>query len=172
MAMDELRSIESPVGESVTRLDGREKVTGEAVFADDFQFGPGLLYGRVVRCPHPHARILSVDTRKAMALPGVRAVVTGADSDDYIGLYLKDRHILCKDRARFVGDPVAGVVAVSEEIAANACELVQVEYEVLEPVLDPVLGMKKSAPLLHPDLGQYVCADFIDPQPATNNLPS
>jgi len=168
MSEKKIQNSESLIGSSVPRLDGREKVTGEALFTDDFQFGPNLLHGRIVRCPHPHARILHIDTRKALELPGVRAVVTGEDSDDHIGLYLKDRFIFCKDRARFVGDPVAGVVAVSEEIAAKACELVDVDYEVLEPVLDPVQGFDKNSPLLHPDLGEYVCASYIDPEPGTN----
>ncbi len=158
----------SPIGESVTRVDALEKVTGEAKFTDDLQFGAGLLYGQVVRSPHPHAIIKRVDVSRALALPGVRAAVTGEDSDDHIGLYLKDRYIFCRDRVRFVGDPVAGVIAVSESIADEACRLVEVEYEVLEPVLDPLQGVQEGAPLLHPDLGEYVVADFIDPKPGTN----
>lgn len=159
---------DSLIGSSVPRLDGAEKVTGEAVFADDFQFGPNLLHGRIVRSPHPHALILNIDARRAMDLPGVRAVVTGADSEEHIGLYLKDRFIFCRDRARFVGDPVAGVIAVDEETAARACALIAVEYEVLDPVLDPIQGSQPDAPLLHPDLGSYVRAAFIDPQPGSN----
>lgn len=162
------RTIPSLIGESVQRVDALEKVTGEAIFTDDLQFGAGLLYGRVVRSPHPHALIKSVDVSKALALRGVRAVVTGMDSEDHIGLYLKDRYIFCRERVRFVGDPVAGVVAVSDEIASKACQLVQVEYELLETVLDPVQGVQKTAPLLHPDLGQYTVANFITPKPGTN----
>jgi carbon-monoxide dehydrogenase large subunit len=158
----------SPVGENVSRIDALEKVTGEACFADDFQFGPGLLYGRIVRSPHPHARIKKLDASKALTLPGVKAIVTGIDCRDRIGLYLKDRYIFCRDRVRYVGDPVAGIVATSEEIAEEAVKLVEVEYELLESVLDPVQGAQPDAPLLHPDLGDYPVANFIFPQPGTN----
>jgi CO/xanthine dehydrogenase Mo-binding subunit len=166
--METMPNIPSPVGESVTRIDALEKVTGEAQFADDLQFGPNMLYGRVVRSPYPHALIKNIDAGKALALPGVKAVVSGADAGEKIGLYLKDRYTFCRDRARYVGDPVAGVVAISEEIAEQACKLVEVEYEVLEPVLDPVRGAQPDAPLLHPDLAEYTVANFIFPKPGTN----
>jgi len=117
----------NPVGKSVTRIDAFDKVTGAAHFTDDLQFGPGLLYGRVVRSPHPHALIKSVDASKALEMPGVKAVVTGDDTPGFIGLYLQDRHIFCTDRVRYVGDPVAGVIAASEEIAEEAARLIEVE---------------------------------------------
>jgi CO/xanthine dehydrogenase Mo-binding subunit len=157
-----------PVGENVRRIDALEKVTGEACFTDDLQFGPGLLYGRIVRSPHPHARIKKLDASRALGLPGVKAVVTGQDCRERIGLYLKDRHIFCRDRVRYVGDPVAGIVATSEETAEEACQLVEVEFDVLEPVLDPMQGALPDAPLLHPDLGDYTVANFIFPKPGTN----
>ena len=157
-----------PVGESVTRLDAHEKVTGEALFADDLQFGPNMLYARIKRSPHPHARILKIDASQALALPGVKTVVTGQSTPGFIGLYLKDRHIFCTDRARFVGDPVAGVAAVTEEIAERALDLIHVEYEVLPPVLDPEDGVRPDAELLHPELDSYEVANFIFPQPGTN----
>ena len=139
MATKEMASEKSPdlIGKSVPRLDAREKVTGAAQYADDLQFGPGMLYARIKRSPHPHAVIKSIDTSQAEALPGVKTVVTGQDFPGYIGLYLSDRHIFCRDRVRYVGDPVAGVAAVSEEIAERAVALIEVEYELLEPVLDP-----------------------------------
>ncbi len=158
----------SPVGENMPRIDAREKVTGAAIFADDIQFGNSLLHARIKRSPHPHALIKKIDITKARALPGVKAVVTGQDFSGYIGLYLKDRHIFCRDRVRYVGDPVVGVAAISEEIAEKALDLIEVEYEVLEPVLDPEFGATSKAPLLHPDLGQYSVANFIFPQPGTN----
>ncbi|HEY9088772.1 MAG TPA: xanthine dehydrogenase family protein molybdopterin-binding subunit [Anaerolineaceae bacterium] len=158
----------SPVGESMPRIDAREKVTGAAQYADDIQFGNRLLHARIVRSPHPHARIIHVDASKALALPGVKAVVTGKDFPGYIGLYLKDRHIFCRDRVRYVGDPVAGVAAVTDEIAERAARLIEVEYELLEPVLDPEYGASHGAPLLHPDLEQYTVASFIMPKPRTN----
>ena len=162
------QNIPSPVGESVPRIDAREKVTGSAIYADDLQFGNALLYARIKRSPHPHALIKKIDATKARALPGVKAVVTGDDFPGYIGLYLQDRHIFCRDRVRYVGDPVAGVAAISEKVAHQALDLIDVEYEVLEPVLDPELGANSEAPILHPDLGKYVVADFILPKPDTN----
>jgi len=122
----------------------------------------------VKRSPHPHARIISIDTSKAKALPGVKAVVTGEDYPGYIGLYLLDRQIFCRDKVRYVGDPVAGVAAKSEQIAEKALQLIEVEYEILEPVLDPEVGMDPEAPLLHPDLEEYLVANFISPRPGTN----
>ncbi|MGB8647825.1 MAG: xanthine dehydrogenase family protein molybdopterin-binding subunit [Anaerolineae bacterium] len=158
----------SPIGESIPRVDAVEKVTGAAKFADDLQFGPGLLYGRLVRSPHPHALIKKIDASKALALPGVKAVVTGADTPGYIGLYLQDRHIFCTDRARYIGDPVAGVVATNEEIAEQACKLVEVEYEVLPALFDPEVSARPEAPQIHPELGDYHYVDFIFPKPGTN----
>src|SRR5512145_2334116 len=135
-----------PVGENSTRIDAREKVTGVATYTDDLQFGNSLLYARIKRSPHPHALIKKIVTEKASALPGVKAVVTGKDFPGYIGLYLQDRYIFCRDRVRYVGDPVAGVAAISEEIAQKAVELIEVEYEVLQPVLDPEFGASPEAP--------------------------
>jgi carbon-monoxide dehydrogenase large subunit len=158
----------TPVGENVPRIDARQKVTGAAVFADDIPFGDSLLHARIKRSPHPHALLRRIDTTRARALPGVKAVVTGEDFPRHIGLYLKDRHIFCRDRVRYVGDPVAGVAATTPEIAHQALDLINVEYEVLEPVLDPELGTRAEAALLHPDLGQYVVAGFIFPKAGTN----
>jgi CO/xanthine dehydrogenase Mo-binding subunit len=168
MVKANLEKIPSPVGENKPRIDAREKVTGAALYADDIQFGNRLLYARIKRSPHPHALIKKIDVTKARALPGVKAVVTGRDFPGYIGLYLKDRQIFCRERARYVGDPVAGVAAISPEIAESALGLIEVEYEVLEPVLDPEFGVRPEAPVLHPDLGQYVVASFILPKPGTN----
>ena len=160
--------ISEPVGKNVPRVDAYEKVTGAAKFVDDMQFGPGLYYGKLVRSPHAHARIKNVDVSKAMDLRGVKAVVTGQDTPKPIGLYLKDRRIFARDRVRFVGEPVAGVVAISEEIAEQAARLVEVEYEVLEPVFDPYEAAQPDAPVIHPDLGEYEVVNFIFPEPGTN----
>ena len=160
--------IPHPIGESVPRIDAYEKVIGAARFADDIQFGPGLLHARIKRSPHPHAYIKHIDTSKALALPGVKAVVTGEDTPGFIGLYLQDRHIFCRERARYVGDPVAGVAAISEEIAEKAIDLIEVEYELLPGVFDPEYGATPEAPLLHPDLGKYEVANFIFPEPGSN----
>ena len=157
-----------PIGENVPRVDAREKVTGAAQFADDIQFGPGLLYARIKRSPHPHALLKKVDVSRARKLPGVKAIVTGEDFPGFIGLYLQDRYIFCRDRVRYVGDPVAGVAAVSEEIAEKALELIEVEYELLPGVFDPEYGASPEAPLLHPDLGKYEAVNFIFPEPGSN----
>ncbi len=166
--MTDTQTIPHPIGESVPRVDGREKVLGAALFADDLQFGPGMLYARVVRSPHPHALIKKVDVSKARALPGVKAVATGEDTPGLIGLYLKDRHIFCRDRVRYVGDPVAGVAAVSEAIAEQAVSLIEVEYEPLPGIFNPEYGAGEDAPLLHPKMADYPVANFIFPQPGTN----
>ena len=164
----EQQKTSSPVGESKPRIDARDKVTGTALYADDIQFGNKLLHARIRRSPHPHALIKRLDVSRALALPGVKAVVTGEDFPGYIGLYLKDRHIFCRDRVRYVGDPVAGVVAINPETAEKAVNLIEVEYETLEPVLDPEQGAGSQAPLIHPDLGQYVVANFILPRAGSN----
>ncbi len=168
MVQTSTTSPSAPVGESKPRIDAREKVTGAAIYTDDLQFGNALLHARIKRSPHPHALIKRIDVSKAQALPGVKAVVTGEDFPGYIGLYLQDRFIFCRDRVRYVGDPVVGVAAISEEIAQKALDLIDVEYEVLAPVLDPELGASPAAPILHPDLGQYVVAGFIFPEAGTN----
>jgi CO/xanthine dehydrogenase Mo-binding subunit len=161
-------SIKGPVGKSVPRVDVHEKVTGAAIYTDDFQFGNALLFARIKRSPLPHALIKSIDTSKAEALPGVKVVVTGKDFPKRIGLYLKDKFIFARDRVRFVGEAVAGVAAVSEEIAEKALDLIEVDYEPLEPVFDPVFGASPEAPLIHPELGEYEVPNFIFPEPGTN----
>jgi CO/xanthine dehydrogenase Mo-binding subunit len=157
-----------PVGQSVIRIDAHDKVTGTALFADDIQFGNALYHARIKRSPYPHALIKKINIEKARSLPGVKAVVTGEDFAGHIGLYLQDRFIFCRDRVRYVGDPIAGVAATSVEIAEKALDLIDVEYEVLQPVLDPEFGASAQAPVIHPDLGQYVVANFILPKPGTN----
>ena len=160
--------IPHPIGDNVPRVDAREKVIGSALFADDLQFGPGLLYARIKRSTLPHAYIKRIDTSRARQLPGVKAVVTGEDYPGLIGLYLQDRYIFCRERVRYVGDPVAGVAAISEEIAEKALDLIEVEYEPLPGVFDPEFGASPEAPVLHPDLGQYEVANFIFPEPGSN----
>ncbi len=162
------KTTNNPVGKSVPRVDAFEKVTGAAVFVDDMQFGPGLLYGKIVRSKVPHAIIKRIDTSKALAYPGVKAVVTGEDTPRPFGLYLKDRKIYVLDRVRYVGDTVAGVVAISEEIAEKAAELVEIELEELPAVFDPYEAFQPGAPVIHPDLGKYEVVPFIFPEPGTN----
>jgi len=158
----------NPVGKSVARVDAYDKVTGAARYVDDMQFGPGLYYGKLVHSPYAHALIKKVDVSKALALPGVKAVVTGEDTPRRIGLYMKDRYIFARDRVRYVGEPVAGVVAITAEIAEQAAKLVEVEYEELEPIFDPYEAAQPGAPLIHPDMADYEWPNFIFPEPGTN----
>ena len=109
-----------------------------------------------------------MDVSKAKALPGVRVVVTGEDFPGYTGLYLKDRRIFALDRVRYVGDTIAAVAADTPEIAQQAVDLIEVEYEPLPAVFDPEFGASPEAPLIHPDLANYEAVPFIFPQPGTN----
>lgn len=156
------------IGSNVLRIDVKEKSCGSAVFTDDIQFGKNLLHARIKRSPHPHALIKKIDVSRAQALEGVRAVVTGDDFPGKIGLYLKDRNIFARERVRYIGEAVAGVAAVSEEIAEKALDLIEVEYELLPAIFHPLDAIKADAPLLHPDLGEYEVANFIFPQAGTN----
>ena len=158
----------SLIGASPRRLEGAEKVTGARNYVDDLQFGPSLLYAKLKRSTIPHGRLVRVNTERAMALPGVRVVVTGQDFPGLTGLYLKDRRLFALDRVRYVGEPVAAVAADTEEMAARALELIDVEYEELPPVFDPEFGAGSQAPLIHPGLGDYEHVPFIFPQPGTN----
>jgi len=166
--MSDTQNIPEVVGSDMRRVDVREKASGAAIFTDDVQFGSNLLHARIKRSLHPHALIKSIDISQAQALLGVKAVVTGDDFPGKIGLYLKDRNIFARDRVRFIGDPVAGVAAETEEIAERALDLIQVEYEPLPPIFHPLDAIKPDAILIHPDLGDYEVANFIFPEPGTN----
>jgi len=133
------------------RPDYLEKVTGEAVFASDVVV-PGMLQGRILRSTLPHARIRSIDASAALAIPGVVAVLTGADfagSDPHWGLYLRDRPLIALDRVRYVGEPVAAVAAVDEFTAEEALDAIVVDYEPLPHVTDAEEAMQPGAPLVH-----------------------
>jgi CO/xanthine dehydrogenase Mo-binding subunit len=137
------------VGLPVKRVDGVAKVTGRARYAGDFDV-PGMIFGRCLRSPHPSARIVSIDARQAKALPGVHAVLTGADVPDVrYGRLCRDIPILAKGVARFVGEKVAAVAAESVEIAETALELIAVEYEVLPAVFSAAEAMRPTAPVIH-----------------------
>src|SRR5438067_12636610 len=124
------------IGKPFARVDGGAKVTGQAVYADDVVL-PRTLHCRILRSPHPHARIVSIDTSAARRIPGVRAVITGADLPIKFGILpvTQDERALEHEKVRYVGDPIAAVAATEEEIAAAACDAISVEYEVLEPVM-------------------------------------
>ena len=126
------------IGRRLARTDGLGKVTGSAVYTDDLAL-PGMLHAKILRSPHPHARILSIDTSEALALPGVHAVITGRDMPVKYGIipWTRDEEPLCVDRVRYIGDGVAAVAAVDEDTAIRALELIRVEYEPLPAYLDP-----------------------------------
>jgi CO/xanthine dehydrogenase Mo-binding subunit len=145
----------SVVGKRVPRVDAPGKATGSTKFAADIRLN-GMLWGKMVRSPLPHARLLFVDISRAERLPGVRAVVTAADlCDARFGSSLMDWPSLACDKVRFVGDAVAAVAATDEETAAEAAELVRVEYEELPAVLDPEEAMREDTPIIHEDLLSY-----------------
>ncbi|GFN22110.1 xanthine dehydrogenase molybdenum-binding subunit XdhA [Thermanaeromonas sp. C210] len=152
----------SIVGESVKRVDAVAKVTGKAKYTGDF-LERDMLVGKILRSPHAHAIVKNIDVSKAKALPGVEAVLTYRDVPankfataghpyalDPAHRDKEDRTILT-NKARFVGDAVAAVVATDELVAQEALKLIEVEYEVLEPLLTPEAAMREGAPLIHED---------------------
>jgi CO/xanthine dehydrogenase Mo-binding subunit len=133
------------------RGDYLDKVTGAAQFASDVVV-PGMLHGRILRSPLPHARITGINVSAALAMPGVVAVLTGADlagMNVHWGLYLRDRPLIALDRVRYVGDPVAAVAAVDEFTAEEALDAIVVDYEPLPYVTSAVEAMAPDAPVLH-----------------------
>ena len=144
------------IGKSIPRKDGPIKATGRAQYTVDISL-PGMLVGKVLRSPYPHARILHIDTSLAERLPGVKAVVTAADS---LGIkhgfvetprYPADQYPMAVDTVRHVGEDIAGVAAVDEDTAEEALNLIRVEYEPLPAVFDPEEAMKPEAPEIHPN---------------------
>jgi CO/xanthine dehydrogenase Mo-binding subunit len=130
-------------------------VTGRARYAADVLL-PGTLWGKILRSPHPHARIRRIDASAAWSVPGVRAVVTGQDvPGHYIGKILRDMPVLCWDRVRYAGDRVAAVAAETPEAAEEALRLIVVEYEPMPAVYDPLDALQPEAPLLHDDVAAY-----------------
>jgi carbon-monoxide dehydrogenase large subunit len=139
----------------IWRVDGAEKVSGAAKYAGDIRL-PGLLVGCTLRSPIAHGRIKSIDTSAARRIPGVRAVVTGADMPPaLLGKRLRDMPILARERVRFIGEKVAAVAADSRDIAEEAIAAITVDYENLPAVFDPEAAMGEGAPVLHPDLKNY-----------------
>jgi CO/xanthine dehydrogenase Mo-binding subunit len=138
----------------VHNIDGIAKVTGRATYTFDVKL-PGMLYGKILRSPYPHAKIVKIDFSKAMEIPGVKAVVTGKDTLGVKqGIWrrykdLCDEQILPVDKVRYIGEPVAAVAAVTEEIAEKALDYIEVEYEVLPATFEPLDAIKKDAPEIH-----------------------
>jgi len=144
------------VGKRVLRKDGPQKVIGKAEYTVDVSL-PGMLVGQILRSPHPHARIIHVDTSLAERVPGVKAVITGRDTLGIMHAFVEsarryppDQLGLAMDTVRFVGEEVAAVAAVDPYAAQEALSLIRVEYEPLPAVFDPIEAMQPDAPVIHP----------------------
>jgi len=145
----------SAIGQPVPQEEGPEKVSGRALYAADVRL-PGMLWGRVLRSPYPHATLRHIDTSKARQVPGVHAVLTGQDLPDRrVGRLLRDIPVLARERVLFVGEKVAAVAAETLEAAEAALALIAVEYDILPAVFDPVEAMSSTAPTLHPQMVSY-----------------
>ncbi|HEX2226079.1 MAG TPA: xanthine dehydrogenase family protein molybdopterin-binding subunit, partial [Candidatus Binatia bacterium] len=141
----------SVVGQRVQRIEGFDKVTGDSKFIADIYL-PGMLVGKVLRSPFPHARIRHIDTSKAEKLPGVRAVVTAEDTIKRPwGAFFADQYILSVGKTRYVGEEVAAVAAIDPDIAEEAVDLIEVDWEPLPGVFDAEEAMRDGAPLVHDD---------------------
>jgi len=145
----------SVIGKRLPRIDAQAKATGEAIYTIDMVL-PRMLHGKILRSPYPHARIVHIDTSRAERLSGVRGIITAKDffsgEKTYFcyGAFVPDEHPLAIDRVRFIGDEVAAVAAIDEDIAQEALGLIRVEYEPLPSVFDPEEAMKEGSPQLHP----------------------
>ncbi len=156
------------VGIPATRGEGEDKVSGRARYAADMAV-PGMLWCKVLRSPIAHGRIKAVDAGKALAVPGVRAVLTGTDLPGArIGKKIVDMPLLAEGVVRYIGEKVAAVAADSEAAAAAAASLIEVEYEEMEAVVDPVEAAGPSAPLIHPEVATY--PGLLHPMQAPSNV--
>lgn len=156
------------IGHPLPKVDAMRKVTGETRFADDL-FLPRMLHAKILRSVYPHAEIAHIDTAQARELPGVLAIVTGADMPVKYGIMpsTQDEEALCVDKVRFVGDPVAAVAAVDEETAERALDLIEVEYKPLTPVMSIPDGLDESRPRIHTrsahhNIHKFVSLEFGD----------
>src|SRR5438094_8312999 len=140
----------SIIGKPIALIDSAGKTTGQGKYADDLSV-PGMLIGKILHSPYPHARIKHIDSRRALALGGVVTVVTGVDAPNKYGILPvgHDETALAVEKVRYVGDNVACVVAFSESIAEEALEKIDVEYELLPAYFDPEESMKATSALIH-----------------------
>ena len=151
------RAITTWSSHGVTRYDAPDKVTGRAKYTADIRL-PDMVFGKILGSPIAHGLIRRIDVSKARALPGVLAVITGADVPDAwygVSPAREDEQILAKERVRYVGDEIAAVAAVDEETAERALKLIEVEFEELPAVFDPVAAMAPGAPVIHPEKPRY-----------------
>ena len=159
------------VGTRAPRKEGGQKVQGKSKFAADFTL-PGMLWGKSLRSPHPHARIISIDASKARQVPGVAAVITGLDipAHQLVGRRVRDQHLLARDRVRFVGERIAAAAAADPDAAEEALSLIEVEYEELPAVFDSLDAIKPGAPMLHDDPRSYPGANSAEGAPDYPNI--
>lgn len=157
------------VGQPTARLDGHDKVTGNSQYSADINL-PGMLRGKILRSPYPHARILGIDTSAAEALPGVHAVITGQDEEYLIGRAIRDLPVLAGREVRFIGDRVAAVAADNADIAEHALDLIEVEYEELPAVFTIDEAIADDAYPVHQDMPGYDGAFHHPASPKVNNL--
>lgn len=165
------------LGKRANRLDAIDKVTGRARYASDITL-PNMLHGVIVRSDRPHARIVRIDAGAARDVPGVAVVVTAADAPGKFGTTeaggaaeaeapgkfgeaIKDQPVFAHDRVRYIGEPVAAIAADSAEIARSAAELIEIEYEDLEPIFDPEDALKEGAPLIHEAFDEYAAPEGL-----------
>ncbi|TMB65716.1 MAG: xanthine dehydrogenase family protein molybdopterin-binding subunit [Deltaproteobacteria bacterium] len=143
------------IGQSIPRVDNTGKVTGDARYTADVLLS-GTLWAKTLRSPYPHARIARVDTSRAEKAPGVRAILTGADVRGILyGRRYRDISVLAQDRVRFIGERVAAVAADTLEQTEEALEFLEVDYEELPAIFDPVAALQEGAPIIHPDVNSY-----------------
>src|SRR5262245_18961910 len=145
------------VGVSAPQVEAEEKVSGSAQFIADL-YRPHMLHGAVLQSPHAHARIVNYDLSQALAIPGVRAIVTGEDLQEHwrMGAFIKDEHALAKGKVRYVGEPVAAVAADTEASAPAAAAAIDIAYEELHAALSPEAALAPSACVIHEDAAAYI----------------
>ena len=172
------------IGTRANRLDGLDKVTGSAKFGADIHIA-GMLHGKLLTSPHAHARIRSIDTSKAEAFPGVKAVMTAVDlpiferekdidffAEAFRGARIMAEHFMAREKVLYIGHPVAAVAAINAHIAEDALKLIEVDYEILPAVLTIEEALKPDAPLVHDTLTTVVkggadgnCLLYTSPSP-------
>ncbi|MFO0723327.1 MAG: xanthine dehydrogenase family protein molybdopterin-binding subunit [Myxococcota bacterium] len=162
------------IGTRQKKVDGAAKATGRALYADDIQL-PRMLHAKILRSPHAHARILHIDTHEAEAMPGVIAVLTGAEIPERYGIivWTRDEQALAVDKARYVGDGVAAVAAIDEDTANAALKKIRVTYELLEPLVEPEQALARPDVIIHDEnpkqkgnVMKHVDLGFGDPEAA------
>ncbi len=157
------------VGLGLPRVEGLSKVSGSCVYTADVK-RPNTLWGGFLRSPYPHARILNINASRALKIPGVKAVITGKDVSPRLeGLGLEDMPALAQDRVRYIGEKVAGVAALDKDLAEEAVSLIEVNYEELPAVYEPLEALKPGAPLLHPNYDEY---EGMHKEPVLKNVQS